>query len=171
MTPRRFSRGAVTAGIFPVPSRRRRLGADLAEARTIGLRLLRDQNLSDPAVPSMAMAAHAPIPAARDNRRERLSWAGRRHSHRISGRANNPPELRLTRQKGCIGDRSRLADIVVGMGETTMCAVAIRDDISSQELRRRARQESDGRVARVCSRSPTRWKGWTGRPCATGVHR
>ena len=28
-----------------------------------------------------------------------------------------------------------------------MCAVAIRDDISSQELRRRARQESDGRVA------------------------
>jgi len=25
-----------------------------------------------------------------------------------------PPELRLTRQKGCIGDRSRIADIVVG---------------------------------------------------------
>ena len=58
-----------------------------------------------------------------------------------------PPELRLTRQKGCIGDGSRVADIVVGMGETTMCAVAIRDDISPQELRRRARQESDGRVA------------------------
>jgi transposase len=33
------------------------------------------------------------------------------------------------------------------MGETTMCAVAIRDDISPQELRRRARREGDGRVA------------------------
>ena len=28
-----------------------------------------------------------------------------------------------------------------------MCVLAIRDDISPQELRRRARQESDGRVA------------------------
>jgi transposase len=28
-----------------------------------------------------------------------------------------------------------------------MCALAIRDDIGPQELRRRARQESDGRVA------------------------
>src|SRR5215472_1172237 len=28
-----------------------------------------------------------------------------------------------------------------------MCAVAIRDDINPQELRRQARQESDGRVA------------------------
>ena len=28
-----------------------------------------------------------------------------------------------------------------------MCAVAIRDDISPQELRRRARREGDGRVA------------------------
>src|SRR5215831_9533571 len=28
-----------------------------------------------------------------------------------------------------------------------MCAVVIRDDISPQELRRQARQESDGRVA------------------------
>ena len=28
-----------------------------------------------------------------------------------------------------------------------MCALVIRDDISSEELRRRARQESDGRVA------------------------
>ena len=58
-----------------------------------------------------------------------------------------PPELRLTRQKGCIGDGSRVADIVVGMEETTMCAVTIRDEVSPQELRRRARQESDGRVA------------------------
>jgi transposase len=33
------------------------------------------------------------------------------------------------------------------MGKTTMCALAIRDDIGPQELRRRARQESDGRVA------------------------
>ena len=35
----------------------------------------------------------------------------------------------------------------VGMGETTVCALAIRDDIGPQELRRRAPQESDGRVA------------------------
>src|SRR5499427_2966224 len=34
-----------------------------------------------------------------------------------------------------------------GMGETTMCALVIRDDISPEELRRRARRESDGRVA------------------------
>src|SRR5499427_5768722 len=58
-----------------------------------------------------------------------------------------PPELRLTRQKGCIREGSRVADIVVGDGETTMCALVIRDDISPEELRRRARRESDGRVA------------------------
>src|SRR5215467_12828563 len=57
-----------------------------------------------------------------------------------------PPELRLTRQKGCVGAGSRVADIVVGDEGTTMCALAIRDDISPEELRRRARQESDGRV-------------------------
>ena len=33
------------------------------------------------------------------------------------------------------------------MGETTMCALMIRADISPEELRRRARQERDGRVA------------------------
>ena len=36
---------------------------------------------------------------------------------------------------------------MLGMGKPTMCALAIRDDISPQDLRRRARQESDGRVA------------------------
>ena len=35
----------------------------------------------------------------------------------------------------------------LGDGETTMCALRIRDDINPEELRRRARQESDGRVA------------------------
>ena len=59
-----------------------------------------------------------------------------------------------------------------------MCALAIRDDISPEELRRRARREGDGRVAArlfvianalegtdPCERG---WPGWTGRPCATG---
>src|SRR6516225_5574322 len=74
-------------------------------------------------------------------------WLPHCRRSRPGSASSYPPELRLTRQKGCIRDRSRVADIVVGMGETTMCAVAIRDDISPQELRRWARQESDGRVA------------------------
>src|SRR5215469_2595579 len=61
--------------------------------------------------------------------------------------ASYPPELRLTRQKGCVGAGSRVADIVVRGWGTTMCALAIRDEISPEELRRRARQEGDGRVA------------------------
>ena len=89
-----------------------------------------------------------------------------------------PPELRLTRQKGCVGAGSRVADIVVGDEGTTMCALAIRDDISPEELRRRARQESDGRVAarliaianalEGMERARRGWPGWTGRPCVTG---
>ena len=39
------------------------------------------------------------------------------------------------------------ADFVVGMGETTMPALSIRDDIAPEELRRRARREHDGRVS------------------------
>ena len=35
----------------------------------------------------------------------------------------------------------------LGVWGTTMCALAIRDDISPQELRRRARRDGDGRVA------------------------
>src|ERR1700757_2083998 len=34
-----------------------------------------------------------------------------------------------------------------GWGDPTMSALAIRDDISSEELRRRARRERDGRVS------------------------
>jgi len=60
-----------------------------------------------------------------------------------------------------------------------MCALVIRDDISSEELRRRARQESDGRVAArlfaianalegMDRASAADWPAWTGRPCATG---
>src|SRR5215469_14322078 len=37
------------------------------------------------------------------------------------------PELTLTRQKGCVGAGSRVADVVVGVWGTTMCALAIRD--------------------------------------------
>jgi hypothetical protein len=33
------------------------------------------------------------------------------------------------------------------MKKTTMCALAIWDDVSPEELRRQARQESDGQVA------------------------
>src|SRR5215472_18798968 len=57
------------------------------------------------------------------------------------------PELTLTRQKGCVGAGSRVADVVVGVWGTTMCALAIRDDISPEELRRQARRERDGRVS------------------------
>src|SRR6516225_6250030 len=57
------------------------------------------------------------------------------------------PELTLTRQKGCVGAESRVADVVVGIWGTTMCALAIRDDISPEELRRQARRERDGRVS------------------------
>jgi hypothetical protein len=32
------------------------------------------------------------------------------------------PELRLTRQKGCIEERSRVADIVVGIGDHNVCS-------------------------------------------------
>src|SRR5260370_18258156 len=34
-----------------------------------------------------------------------------------------------------------------GRGKTTMSALSIRDDIGSEELRRRARRESDGRIS------------------------
>ena len=34
-----------------------------------------------------------------------------------------------------------------GEGEPTMAALAIRDDIGSEELRRQARRERDGRVS------------------------
>jgi hypothetical protein len=68
---------------------------------------------------------------------------------------------------------------VVGGWGATMCAMAIRDDNSPEELRRRARQEMTAGLPLVCSRLPTSWKGWTaqarrdwpawtGRPCATG---
>src|SRR6516164_2023029 len=57
------------------------------------------------------------------------------------------PELTLTRQEGCVGAESRVADVVVGIWGTTMCALAIRDDISPEELRRQARRERDGRVS------------------------
>src|SRR5215831_13203176 len=56
------------------------------------------------------------------------------------------PELRLTRQRVAL-EAARLADVVVWMGETAMCALAIRDDISPEEPCRRARQEGDGRLA------------------------
>jgi hypothetical protein len=59
-----------------------------------------------------------------------------------------------------------------------MSALTIRDDISSKELRRRARQESDGRVsARVIAianalggygSGERGWPGWTARPCVIG---
>ena len=60
-----------------------------------------------------------------------------------------------------------------------MSALSIRDDIGSQELRRRARRESDGRVsARLIAIANALegmdrgaqhgWPGWTARPCATG---
>jgi transposase len=51
------------------------------------------------------------------------------------------PELTLTRQRSCIESASRVADVVVWGGG------AIRDDIGSEELRRRARRERDGRVS------------------------
>ena len=60
-----------------------------------------------------------------------------------------------------------------------MYALAIGDDISSDELRRYARGENDGRVRTGGSRSPMRstgwtgrvprgWRGGTGKPCAIG---
>ena len=60
-----------------------------------------------------------------------------------------------------------------------MPALVIRDDISSEELRRQARRRNDGRVsARLIAianaldgmdrASAARWRGWIGRPCATG---
>src|SRR5262249_41559254 len=57
------------------------------------------------------------------------------------------PELRLTRQESCIENDLRVADVVVCGGGPTMSALSIRDDIGSEELRRRARRESDGRVS------------------------
>src|SRR6516225_1995326 len=66
-----------------------------------------------------------------------------RHCKMVSYR----PELTLTRQKGCVGAGSRVADVVVGVWGTTMCALAIRDDISPEELRLQARRERDGRVS------------------------
>jgi hypothetical protein len=42
---------------------------------------------------------------------------------------------------------SRLADVVVWEGGLTIPALAIRADIGSEELRRRARRERDGRVS------------------------
>ena len=52
-----------------------------------------------------------------------------------------------------------------------MPALAIRDDIAPEELRRRARRERDGRVsARLIALAnalgPMRWKEWTGRSAA-----
>ena len=58
-----------------------------------------------------------------------------------------PPELMLTRQKNSIGAGSRVADVVVGDGGTAMPALVIRDDVGSEELRRQARREHDGRVS------------------------
>ena len=63
-----------------------------------------------------------------------------------------------------------------------MCALAIRNDISPEKLRRRARRDGDGRVAArlfaianalegMDRASAADWPAWTGRPCATGVHR
>src|SRR5215468_6816904 len=53
----------------------------------------------------------------------------------------------LTRQGSCIDRASRVADIVVWGGGPTIPALAIRDDISSEELRRQARRGRDGRVS------------------------
>ena len=39
------------------------------------------------------------------------------------------------------------ADFVVAEGETTVAAVAIRDDVAPDELRRQARREREGRVS------------------------
>jgi hypothetical protein len=60
-----------------------------------------------------------------------------------------------------------------------MCALGIRDDISPEELRRRARREADGRIAArlfaianaldgMDRASAARLAGMDGRPCATG---
>ena len=60
-----------------------------------------------------------------------------------------------------------------------MPALKIRDDISSEGLRRQARRKNDGRVsARLIAIAnaldgmdrarAARWRGWIGRPCATG---
>ena len=60
-----------------------------------------------------------------------------------------------------------------------MAALAIRDDVGPDELRRQARREHDGRVSARLIGSPMRWTGWTGRrrrgwrewtgrPCAIG---
>src|SRR5215471_16830647 len=110
--------------------------------------------------------------------KQRMRSRGRSHSRRLFARLY-PPELTLTRQKGCIGEGSRVADVVAGDGGTTMCALVIRDDISPEELWRQARQESDGRVAArlfAIANALEGWTvrarrggpGWTGRPCATG---
>src|SRR5215831_21315777 len=88
------------------------------------------------------------------------------------------PELTLTRQGSCIEIVSRVADVVVWGGEPTMPALAICSDIGSEELRRRARRERDGRIsARLIAianalegidRASAARPGWIARPCVTG---
>ena len=52
----------------------------------------------------------------------------------------------LTRREICIESLLRAADVVVWGGGLHNGALGIRNDIGSEELRRRARRESDGRV-------------------------
>src|SRR5215472_6950095 len=63
----------------------------------------------------------------------------------------------MHRRAGIVADYVQLAEITFGVGqsiehglflrEPTMPALAIRDDIGSEELRRRARRERDGRIS------------------------
>jgi hypothetical protein len=56
-----------------------------------------------------------------------------------------------------------------GMG-ATMCAMAIRDDNSPEELRRRARQEMTAGLPLVCSRLPSPGRDGPRKRGATGRH-